>query len=489
MTVVFRRAFLESVFRVLTCPWLLLAFLLLLVPDAVAQVTYTGTADFGSINVGSSSGIQTLTFSFSSPTALSTTTPVQVLTTGIAGLDFKNAGTGSCAGSMYSSCTVDVTFSPGAPGLRQGAVVLEDITGNVLATAYIHGLGTGPQITFNTGTQTTVGVNMLGPGASAVDAAGNVYIADTGGSQMLKVAPDGTQTRLPPFSGISGPVGIAVDGAGNYYIANSSATTGEILKVTPAGVQATIGSGFSGLGGITIDGLGNLYVADTAANAILKFTPDGVQTGIGTGLFTPSGVAVDAAGNVYIADTQNYRIVKVAPDGTQTVIVSGSPLFPESVAVDTAGNIYVADAGTNKAFEYSPTGVLIRTLASALNFPIGITVDDRGSVYIAQGTTLIKLDRSTPPTLGFVTGTVGVTTPDSPRSIAVEDDGNAALSFPIPASGTNPAITPTDFTLDSTTTCPELTSTSSAPATLAIGASCIYAIDYKPSTTAANTAR
>jgi sugar lactone lactonase YvrE len=467
------------------CFYPLLAWFLLvaLSPPAWSQTTYTGTVDFGTVNVGSASGTQTLTFSFFSPTSLNVTTPVQVLTQGTPGLDFKSAGTGSCAGSTYSTCTVDVTFSPMAPGLRMGAVILEDTSGNVLATAYIHGIGQGPQITFNTGTQTTVGANFLGPGASAVDAAGNVYVADTGSNEIWKVAPGGIQTRLPPFSGYSGPVGIAVDGAGNLYIAFSG-TTGEILKETPAGVMTTVGSGIGGLDGLATDGLGNLYVVNQGANVITVLTPAGTQSNIGTGLFNPSGVAVDAVGNVYISDTQNYRIVKVAPGGAQTTLVSGSPLWPEAIAVDAAGNIYVADAGTNKAFEYSPTGALIRTLASGLNYPVGITVDSLGNVYIAQGTTLVKLDRSTPPTIGFVTGTVGTTTSDSPRAVAVENDGNATLTFPVPVSGTNPAITPTDFSLDSTTICPNLTPSSPAAGTLAGGASCIYAIDYKPSTTA-----
>ena len=485
MSLVPRFTALRPSFSLCFYPLLLAWFLLVaLSPAAWSQTTYTGTVDFGTVNVGSASGTQTLTFSFFSPTSLNVTTPVQVLTQGTPGLDFKSAGTGSCGGSTYSTCTVDVTFSPTAPGLRMGAVVLEDTSGNVLATAYIHGIGQGPQITFNTGTQTTVGANFLGPGASAVDAAGNVYVADTGSNEIWKVAPGGIQTRLPPFSGYSGPVGIAVDGAGNLYIAFSG-TTGEILKETPAGVMTTVGSGFGGLDGLATDGLGNLYVVIPGNQSVITvFTPAGTQSNIGTGLLNASGVAVDAVGNVYISDTQNYRIVKVAPGGAQTTLVSGSPLWPEAIAVDAAGNIYVADAGTNKAFEYSPTGALIRTLASGLNYPVGITVDSLGNVYIAQGRTLVELDRSTPPTVGFVTGTVGTTTSDSPRAVAVENDGNATLTFPVPVSGTNPAITPTDFSLHSTTTCPNLTPSSPAAGTLAGGASCIYAIDYKPSTTA-----
>src|ERR1700744_148473 len=149
----------------------------LLFASAQAQTTYTGTVDFGAVNVGSSSGSQTLTFNFTSPTALNTTTPVQVLTTGVANLDFKSDGTGSCSGSTYSSCTVGVIFSPTAPGLRLGAVIIEDATGNVLATAYIYGAGHGPQVVFDPGTQSNIGT-ATDPNGLAADDAGNIYIAD-----------------------------------------------------------------------------------------------------------------------------------------------------------------------------------------------------------------------------------------------------------------------------------------------------------------------
>ena len=451
-------------------------FLAVLVPAAQSQATYTGTVDFGAVNVGAASGPQTLTFSFSSPTALNVTTPVQVLTMGAAGLDFKNAGTGTCGGSTYSSCTVIVTFSPTAPGLRLGAVVIEGASGNVLTTAYIHGLGQGPQIAYNPGVASNVGISATDPQGVAVDGTGNVYIADNGTSSVYKVTPGGIQTTFT--SGITGLDGITLDGAGNVYLASTSSTT--ITKITPSGAQSTIGSGLSFPAGMAADGLGDIFIANVGANNIVEVTPSGTQTTLGTGLNTPAGVAVDAAGNVFVADTSNGRVIKIAPGGAQTEIVGPPFDFPESIAVDAADNLYVALAN-GEVYQITPAPQAVNLLAT-LSFPVGVAVDSVGNVYVAQGNIAVELNRSTAPTVEFLaTDPVGSLSTDSPQSVTIDNIGNASLSFPVPGSGTNPSIS-TDFSLGTTTTCPKLTTSSSTAGTLASGATCLYAIDFTPTT-------
>ena len=143
-----------------------LAMLVLALASSLsAQTTYTGTVKFGTASVGTPPPTHTITFNFSSPTALNVAKPVQILTTGAANLDFKNAGTGTCGPSTYSTCTVDVTFTPTAPGLRSGAVVLEDLSGNVLSTVYINGIGQGPAIAYSPFTQTNIALEKTIPRA------------------------------------------------------------------------------------------------------------------------------------------------------------------------------------------------------------------------------------------------------------------------------------------------------------------------------------
>jgi hypothetical protein len=92
-----------------------------------------------------------------------------------------------------------------------------------------------------------------------------------------------------------------------------------------------------------------------------------------------------------------------------------------------------------------------------------------------------KLDFADPPTLSFAATTFGSTSSDSPRSVTVQNAGNAALSFPVPTSGNHPSIS-ASFTLDSSDApaCPLVDASSSTAATLAAGASCALTISFEP---------
>jgi serine/threonine protein kinase, bacterial len=138
------------------------------------------------------------------------------------------------------------------------------------------------------------------------------------------------------------PHGIAVDASGNLFVADTY--NNKIRKVTSAQVVTTLagnaangagwadGSGsaasFNGPYGIAVDGNGNIFVADYANNKIRKLTAAGVVTtiagnsannpgsadGIGSaaGFNSPAGIAVDGNGTLYVADTYNNKIRKIS---------------------------------------------------------------------------------------------------------------------------------------------------------------------------------
>jgi trimeric autotransporter adhesin len=264
------------------------------------------------------------------------------------------------------------------------------------------------------------------PFATAVDAVGNIYIADYGACRIRKVtvstgvistvAGDGTCGFLgnggqATSTAISYPVGVAVDSAGNIYIADR--TSEEIRKVTAStGIISSVAGnedqGYSGDGGaatsaelnlpngVALDTAGNIYIVDNGNNRIRKVT---VSTGIistvaGNGtagysgdggaainakLDNPSGVAVDGAGNIYIADYDNDVIRKVtastgiistlAGDGAVGYVGDGGPAtsaelyWPTGVAVDTAGNIYIADQDNYVIRKVTASTGIITTIA------------------------------------------------------------------------------------------------------------------------------
>jgi uncharacterized protein (TIGR03437 family) len=199
----------------------------------------------------------------------------------------------------------------------------------------------------------------------AVDSAGNIYICDAGtalstttGLIRKVTASTNTMTTAvgstaPTQGKLQHPAGITMDSAGNMYIANSG--NSKILKFTAASgtltTYAGASTGFSGDGGlatlaglgdpqgVALDAAGNLYIADTVNNRIRKVSAaTGIITTIaGTGkpgysgdggaatsaqLNSPQGIAVDSAGNVYIADTQN-SVIRVLQPSLPTVSAGG----------------------------------------------------------------------------------------------------------------------------------------------------------------------
>lgn len=258
----------------------------------------------------------------------------------------------------------------------------------------------------------------------AVDAAGNLYIADGPNARIRMINPSGIISTFAGngtfgYSGDDGPateaalyypVGVTVDSAGNVYIADDgnwtvrkvSAATGNITTV--AGVGYPGFENFPGTGGgpatqallglpyaVAVDESGNLFIADIGTSSILKVGTNGMIQTLVSDVSTTS-LATDPAGNLYYADYRNSVINRVLPDGT-VVTVGGYSLLgvsaiagfsgdggpasqaeymnPYGVARDSSGNIYVADSGNQVVrlmAPVNPPNVLVVNGASDVGY-------------------------------------------------------------------------------------------------------------------------
>ena len=186
-----------------------------------ASYASTGSVDFGTVSIGQTSAVISLPLTFAGSGAAGS--PIG-LTQGAAGLDFAVASAGTCKAGTYfagNSCTVNVTFTPKFVGNRNGAVVMKDSAGNILATAYIHGAGSGPQLSFLPGTQTALHSGFGSPVGVAVDGSGNIYVADSPNNAVYEVLAASGFTSVKSLGGhFKNPDGVAVDGSGNVFVAD-----------------------------------------------------------------------------------------------------------------------------------------------------------------------------------------------------------------------------------------------------------------------------
>ncbi len=458
-----------------------------------------------------------------------------------------------------NQCTVNVQFAPKGLGQRNGAVAVSG-GGVVAGITYLTGIGTGLQSTYTPGTITNpasfgayIAANGGALSSGALDGAGNAYIVAN--QQVLSVVPAGnTAAAVTAVAGAAGsagfvdstvansrfsdPSGLAVNAAGAVFVADTGNNAvravllgfvqtvagnlpGGAVNVTPANQQA-----LKGPTAVAVDAQGNLYIADSgnfvirkvdpSAGTISVFAGSGVSGFAGDGLSATdpavkigavSALAFDSLGDLLFSDTTNNVIRQVSTTGKISTIAGtgksgatgdgGIPIEatlnnPGGIAVDAGGDIYIADTGNAVVRRIDVTSNLIDTVAGIigvsgttvsgsgstltnLNQPVAVAFDSTGKLHIFDAKTgdVDQVDGQTVPTISL--GSVAQNRASAPQNITVENSGTDPFTI------TSVAVAP-GFTVDPASTC-EPQGGAVFPLTLIHGQTCFFKVTATPTAT------
>jgi sugar lactone lactonase YvrE len=336
----------------------------------------------------------------------------------------------------------------------------------------------------------------------AVDAAGNLFISDTFNNVIRRV--DTATNTISTFAGnrsggfggdgeaatlalLSQPRGVAVDALGNLYVADTLNHRVRRVDGVTKIITTVAGNGSIGDGGpatealllkpssVAADSSGSLYIADSSnervrrIDAVTKTITTIAPTGAPDLSFVPQGVAVDAFGTVYIADSFNSVIRRVDTVPISLTIVAGNGHFgfsgdfgpatdatlslPTGIAIDRAGNLFIADSINKRVRRVDAATRIIRTVAGDGGFtPDGsptavalfsvsdVAVDAAGSIYIADPVSarILKIDAAKSVMFTVAGGGSGADLGDggpataarlnNPSRIAVDAEGNLYIA-------------------------------------------------------------
>jgi len=233
------------------------------------------------------------------------------------------------------------------------------------ANFYLFGYGSHSVTKISGGVSTQLGTGLDNPSGMAVDAAGDVFVADIYHNAIKEIVASSGATNT--LLSVTSPKGMAIDAAGTIYFC-----IGTSVYKLPAGASSRIAvaTGFTTPASVAVDGAGNVYVGDQGPGAIIKvLASNHTKVTLTSGIKNLNNVAVDKYGNAYCAATAQPIMVIPGVGGPLLPVCASFPNH-RTLAIDKNANVYTDVSGGNIA--RVPFGAY--TISPAL--PVGLSFDN-----------------------------------------------------------------------------------------------------------------
>lgn len=326
----------------------------------------------------------------------------------------RTLSSGQALGLVFALIASVVTAVIQAPPSLAGQVFTIDTYAGTGTRGFSGDGGAATNATFNA------------PRNLVADAAGNLYINDRFNHRVRLVSPSGIVTTYagggspPDGVGDDGLAtdasltagGLAVDASGNLYIADQQ--NGGVRKVdATTHIITTVFPGTGSTTGVAVDASGAIYVGDVDSESVLKRAADGTVTSLDPGVGRPTDVAVDANENVYVALDTN-RVRRIDPLGGEhefagngnggytgdgDLAVNATMNLPIALSIDSLGNVYIADNRNNVIRKVDTAGIITTVAGNGvagysgdggtptdamLFFPRGVASDGHSGFFIGD---------------------------------------------------------------------------------------------------------
>lgn len=277
-----------------------------------------------------------------------------------------------------------------------------------------------------------------------------IFVQNGGTNVIVKFTSGGASNFIIGTNVNFAPEGLALDAGGNLYVAQLLFNS--IEKYSPEGTDlgAFATTGLNLPVALAFDTNGNLYASSLSRDGnsfIEKFSSSGTDLGVfaSTNLDQPGFMTFDATGNLFVSNLGNNSIEKFDPTGSGTLFTTNHINVPFGVAFDANGNLYVANAGTASIDKYSSTGAYLGQFANAssgLFAPSGLAFASDGTLYVTdeEQYTVVGYNSAGNATL-YANSNSGLRTPEY---IAVKNIVPAPIPLHIQLFGTNAVLTWTD---------------------------------------------